>query len=341
MSHEAGPWWRARGDIIDLRKHGFVPSNYDLQPSGVIHFMTIDLAIDPETLRIARIEVDQPFVAIEATAATGGECCRDPAPRLLELRGETLDEGFAKRLGAHFGGTLGCSHLLTLFQLMASTIPRAVDLELNRIEREGTEHEIGERFFRRGVFVDGHERSPDTLDVALQLTDAQSRPIALDTPASERLELCHEVKLIAGVDRKRFQIERLDAMERRRNRASLARLDWEVHDERLASLVGAPMIPGLAARLFGLLGGDPDARPLLDASLQLAPGFIQIVAALMDSHFAERAAQPTGSRALAPTVSSIGGTTNSCYMWRADSAVTRAREAVADRRPSRVRQSRP
>ena len=33
--------WHARGDVIDLRKNGFVPSNYDLQPSGIIHIKKV------------------------------------------------------------------------------------------------------------------------------------------------------------------------------------------------------------------------------------------------------------------------------------------------------------
>ena len=42
--------WHARGDVIDLRKNGFVPSGFDLQASGIIHMMSIDLEFDPESL---------------------------------------------------------------------------------------------------------------------------------------------------------------------------------------------------------------------------------------------------------------------------------------------------
>ena len=89
----AGPdQWRARGDVIDLRKNGFVPTSYDIQPAGVIHSMSIELDLDPTTLRMDAIRIDQPFVAVEASEATRGECCRDPAPRLIELTGECLDD---------------------------------------------------------------------------------------------------------------------------------------------------------------------------------------------------------------------------------------------------------
>ena len=133
ISRKSDSVWHARGDVIDLRKHSFVPLIDDIQPAGVIHMMSIDLDFDSKTLRIEEIAVDQPFVAIESSAATGGDCCRDPASLLLDLRGEVFDRTFTKRLSAVFGGRLGCSHLLTLFQLMASTIPRAVRAETDRV----------------------------------------------------------------------------------------------------------------------------------------------------------------------------------------------------------------
>jgi hypothetical protein len=77
--------WRARGDVIDLRKCSFVPMMLDLQPAGIIHHMTIELVFDPATRRVESLQVSQPHVAIEASQATGGECCRDPAPCQIRL----------------------------------------------------------------------------------------------------------------------------------------------------------------------------------------------------------------------------------------------------------------
>lgn len=315
------PLWHARGDIIDLRKNGFVPTSYDVQPSGIIHSMNIDLAFDPETLRIERISVDQPFIAIEASEATAGECCRDPAPRLLDLKGECLDSGFTQRLGAHFGGPLGCSHLLTLFQLMASTIPRAVELERAREAREGSESTPGTRFFRRSLFVDGHLRNDNRIDAAIQLADTHLRPRVIGDPYTKQLESSHEWKLRATVERKRFQIENLSAAERLRDFETLGSAEWIAHDEAVAPLFGVPVIPGLAGRVFGLLGGATDLVPMRDALLQLAPGFIQIVAALMDDYFQERARAESDASRPKPEVASVGGNTNSCYMWREDGAI--------------------
>ncbi|HIF93374.1 MAG: DUF2889 domain-containing protein [Myxococcales bacterium] len=333
--------WHARGDVIDLRKHSFVPLIDDIQPAGVIHMMSIDLDFDPESLRIREIAVDQPFVAIESAPATGGDCCRDPASRLLDLRGESLDSTFTKRLGALFGGPLGCSHLLTLFQLMASTIPRAVRAETNRVLREGTTQPIGKHFFRRSLFVDGHEQmtnddQPDRLvEIALQLTDTHARPIGPKDRSTRRLERSSEIKAALGIDRKRFKIESLRARERHRSHATLGSATWTSHDELVKPLIGAPLIPGMARRVFALLGDDPQLDRLRDALLQLAPGFVQIAAALMDEHFAKQSPDtPTGRDdesiksssqrpADKPAVAAIGGNLDSCYMWRKEGHVAK------------------
>ena len=309
----------------------------DIQPAGVIHMMSIGLAFDPESLRIEAIDVDQPFVAIEPSERTGGECCRDPAPRLLELRGETLDASFPKRLSAAFGGVLGCSHLLTLFQLMASTLPQAVQLEKARALHENTTHPIGFRFFRRSLFIDGHRGDREFIDVGLQLSDTHTRPVPLDVGSMERLALFQEVKALARIDRKRFRVERLTARERRRDHETQGDAEWRTRRDRVAKLAGVPLIPGMAGRIFREFGDEPELRPLRDLLLQLAPGFIQISAALMDEFFEKRKApeSTTGTPkspahesadkpADKPMVASIGGNANSCYMWREDGPATRA-----------------
>jgi len=331
ISRESDTLWHARGDVIDLRKHGFVPMIDDIQPPGVIHMMSIELAFDPESLRIERIAIDQPFVAIEPSEISGGECCRDPSPRLLALRGDKLDAGFSKRLGRQFGGALGCSHLLTLFQLMASTLPRAVQLENARTLRDDTSQPLGKTFFRRSIFVDGHEQSDQKIDVAIQLADTHSRPIRPDGRTPERLALSHEVKAFVGIDRKRFKIENVEARERKRSYETLGEADWTLHTDRLAELVGAPLIPGMAGRLFGLLGDETRLRPLRDLLLQLAPGFIQITAALMDEYFERRrrteandTTAATNDSTRKPAVASTGGNTNSCYMLREDGRAIKA-----------------
>jgi hypothetical protein len=337
ISRESESLWRARGDVIDLRKNGFVPSSYDIQPAGIIHSMNIEIAFDPQSLTMERISVDQPFVAIEASESTDGECCRDPAPRLLDFEGDRLDRDFTKRLSAHFGGPLGCSHLLTLFQLMASTSPHAARLEQERAARENTIMRIGEPFLRRSLFIDGHVGDDGCIDVAIQLADTHSRPLAGGPESfTQRLERSHEWKILARVERKRYQLESLSVNERERRFETLATAQWKSHDEFVSSLVGVPLIPGMAGRIFRLFDDSESRLPLRDALLQFAPGFIQIIAALMDDYFKERSAKErnpnsAGSDAAEPQMTSLGGNQNSCYMWRADSAITRAWAAAAEK----------
>ncbi len=344
VSRESDSCWHARGDVIDLRKHSFVPLVDDIQPAGVIHMMSIDFDFDPDSLRIDGIQIEQPFVAIESSEATGGDCCRDPAPRLLELNGETLGPAFIKRLSGQFGGPLGCSHLLTLFQLMSSTIPRAVGLEQSRTRREGRKQPDGTRFFRRSLFVDGHEGDGRTIEVALQLTDTHTRPIDPRERSITRLEISHEVKAAVGIDRKRFKIQSINVRERKRSFETLSAARWESLDEDVENLNGKPLIPGMAHRVFELLSDDPSQQPVRDTLLQLAPGFIQIAAALMDEHFerqgaatpSERPAEGTSDAstrrgdepANKPAVAAIGGNLNSCYMWREDGYVAKTWGAV-------------
>ena len=327
--------WRARGDVIDLRKNGCVPSVDDVQPAGIIHMMKIELDFDPATLRMDRIEVDQPFVAVEPSKATGGECCRDPVPRLLALTGDHLDEGFTRRLAGTFGGPLGCSHLLTLFQLMASTVPRAIALERERATREGNETAPGTHFFRRSIYVDGQTLRNGSIDVAIQLADTHTRPPFTGNRGLERLVRSHEVKCFAGVERTRFRLESLEVRERTRDLDADAEVPWTSHDALVAPLVGHPLIPGLAGRIFKLFDAAAPKCPIQDSLLQLAPGFIQIMAALMDHDFRNRQAEAIASQPAAPSVAGIGGMPDSCYMWRKDSpyAVSR-REAMTPRKPA-------
>ena len=321
VSRTSESTWHARGDVIDLRKNGFVPSNYDLQPSGVIHMMSIDFDFDPKTLIIESIEIAQPFVAIESSEATKGECCRDPAPKLLALNGECLDTVFTKKLGGVFGGALGCSHLLTLFQLMASAVPRAVVLEYDRIAREGTEHPLGARFYRRAVFVDGNQRSGEQTDVAVQLADTHTRPLEGGARVTERLSLSHEVKTFATIDRKRFLVDRLEIRERERTYSTVGTATWTDHTEWAEPLLGVRLIPGMAGRIFKLIGDRGDLQAVRDNLLQMAPGFLQITAAQMDEYFERREQTQPGETPEKPAVSDLGGNSDSCYMWRRDGAI--------------------
>jgi len=322
--------WQVRGDVIDLRKCSFVPMVADIQPAGIIHSMAIDLCFAPEQRRIDSIEVRQPVVAIEPSEQSRGESCRDPAPRLQAFAGQTLDDEFASRLSAGFRGPLGCTHLLTLFQLMASTLRRAATREEQLLARLGTSRAAGERLFRRSVFVDGSELEDGSIGMAIQLGDFHTRPGPVVEWTLDRLEEQVDLRAYARVDMPNRGLSDLQAGQRERQGRAFMDAPWRNWSSRLSPFEDAPLMGGFAARLIAELGEDPEAELLLDTLLQLAPGFIQVVAAITERWFApattggKRTPRPASGSA---TTLPIGGMRDSCYMWRTDSALQQARDA--------------
>lgn len=309
--------WDVRGDVVDLRKCGFVPMSSDIQPAGIIHLMKIALRLDPVSRRIIQLETEQPFVAVEPTEASGGECCRDPAPRLKEMVGECVDAGFAKRLSPVFGGPRGCSHLLTLFQLMASTLLRVQELEPALLAHLEVPRPTGEVLFRRSLFVEGFETADHEIELVVQVGDFHSRPEPTARGPVERLAREDSVRAFTRVNLADLLMQDVAAAARTRTAESLG-ADWQDLHTVIAPLEGAPLVPGLAPRLFGLLGSEPEHGLLLDTLLQLAPGYIQVMAAVTDRWLATRAAgAPGGDPDATLSGSAMGGMVDSCYMWRA------------------------
>jgi len=324
VSRRADGRLAARGVVNDLRKCGFVPMMQGLQPAGIIHQMSIDLALDPASRRIEALDTDQPFVAIEPSEWTQGECCRDPAPQLEALVGEPIDAAFPKKLSSVFGGPRGCSHLLTLFQLMASALPRALDREERLLAELGVERQAGERLFWRSCFLDGYEARDGEIELAVQLHDFHGHPqVRVESPL-DRLHLHQEVRGFARVASPSLSLPELCAFERTRERATLASAGWTSHEAALAPLVGAPIIPGLARRIFERFGDAPETAVLRDALLQLAPGHIQVMAAVTDRWFAQvrgEEIREAGNPRKGPPVGAIGGMVDSCWMWRRKGAL--------------------
>jgi hypothetical protein len=331
--------WGVRGDVIDLRKCGFVPMTHDIQPSGIIHHMTIELVIDPANLRIESLETAQPHVAIEPSVRTGGECCRDPAQRLAVLKGETIDDAFAKRLSSTFGGPLGCSHLLTLFFSMAAALPRAIAHEAEILKAHDEPRLPGERLFWRSVFVDGYELDDESIELSVQLADVHSRPQhGVESPL-DRLESHREARIVAGVAPPTFAVTKLRGAQRVRRMPNLGDARWDECSDALSSLVGSPVVPGLSRKARDLLQDNAELALVRDAMLQLAPGHIQVLAAITDRWFTrsreESSESQTGGaeRKGGPPVGAIGGMIDSCYMWRTGSPLISARERVMHGRP--------
>jgi hypothetical protein len=325
--------WHARGDVIDLRKVGFVPMLGDIQTAGIVHQMSIELGIDPARRCVESVVVDQPFVAVEPSPRWNGECCRDPAPRLQKLVGERLDGAFAKRLAGVFGGPLGCSHLLTLFQGMASGLEQAFALEEGSGETAAA-RDAGETLYRRAIFVDGFDAANEDLELTVQLADFYTRPVAEGASLFDRLAGQWDVRVFARVSGPERRISRLRMADRERSGQNLADARWQDQSARVASLEGAPVIGGLAGKLFGCLPAAGDRR-MLDATLQLAPGAIQVMAALMDRWFARQPSEgdAPGRVELAAPGGPVGGMADSCYVWRSDGAMLRLRTGREPERP--------
>jgi hypothetical protein len=338
----------ARGEILDLRRLGVLPMTSDLQTAGPIHNMRIRLVIARDSRRLLAIELEQPTVAFEASAATAGESCRDPAPRLQALVGETLDAAFPKRLGTVLGGPRACSHVLTLFQLMASALPPALDFEEQRAREEGPRgwaRGDGELVFKRAFAIDGLRAGEDSLDLAGQLSDFHTRPFSREPGPMERLERQRELRLAARVGVDKIRIEALRAAERERSGADLAAGQWRSLDGDVAPLVGRSVASGLARELLARFGDRPDRQLLLDALLHLGPAVVQCTPALVDFVIGAGAAAPSGrasgegaakpapagAPAGARTLSGailMGGFPDSCFMWRKDGVLARGRERV-------------
>lgn len=300
---------KVKGVIVDLRKQGFVPTGGDLQASGVIHHMLLDAVVRRSDLMLESLEPLQPVVAFEPSEATGGESCRDIAWRIPELAGRPLDQGFSKWLQAGFGGALGCSHLLTLAHLLASTTMHALSLDADRFPGEDGHREEGERVFKRSLVLDGFELAdPARLRVTAVLNDIHLRPKAAVRDFLDRLATQREIRFLADVGLPSMGFDVLEAEQRKRE--SPDALPWEDLTPVLLPLRGVGAMKGLSHRVLELFSDQSDMHALQDILLSVGPALIQCLGSM-----AGRMAEKQSGDAVAP-ISALGGMNNSCYLWR-------------------------
>lgn len=316
---------RSQSTILDLRKQGWVPTGGELQTAGFIHHMSLDVLVDARSRQIERFEPSQQVVAFEASERTAGDSCRDPIHLLRGMVGEKLDASTARRLRELFGGSLGCSHLLTLAQLVVSFLPEVLERESRSDLARLHGREVGERLAKRILVLDGFERRNGNMEAAIQLTDVHTLPFAQMEGMLDRFGAQHEVRAILRVDVGASTIAAFGVAERMRTREGLGTAPWQERNEELSWLAGHPAMKGLAAELLRRYGSDSAREPLLAALLNFAPGFVQCLSTRVTRMIENGVRQ--GGRLRIPKEAGIGGFPDSCYIWRTDGRMTKMRQA--------------
>ncbi len=308
-------------EIVDLRKAGFVAIAGDLQLAGLLHHMQIDARIDPATARIEAISAAQPHIAFEPSELSRGESCRDPVAELGALVGTAIDVDFGRRLHAAIGGARGCSHLLALARWLAAALRGSLRFQAER-GAVAPPRRSGERIFYRTLSLDGSELDATRVAVSLQLTDLQFAPSPALARPVERLARLSELRAQAELKLPACSLELLRVAERSRAAHELEQVEWR-EIQAVAPLVGPSVMDAYPARVLAALAPLAAGDPVVDALLQLAPGALQCLASRTESYPALAARSP--SRML------CGAAPDSCYMWRRDGALNRARldEGVA------------
>ena len=304
--------------VIDLRKCGFVPVAGFLQSSGIVHHMTLAGLLDPETRILENFVGQQPTRAFDPSAMTKGECCSDPLPRLETLSGEKLDARFVSKLRGAFGGRLGCSHLLTLAQLLASGVVHSLDWDAEQTEGSRARRP-GERVFERAVEIDGFRLPDGRVQVTVQLTDLHFVAAPEIAVPMAQFGAQSEVRISAVVDLAQgMALGSLRGFSRTRDYDNLESARFVDRSSELDFLTGQNIMGGISKRLLAKFENQVGDRPFLDALLMMAPGYLQCLASLSDTW-------PEDAKSK-PTLLGVMGRPDSCYMWREGGPVQRAAE---------------
>ena len=301
------------GTVLDLRKRGFVPVGGDLQSSGIVHHMLLDVVVDPANGRIDEASARQPSVAFEASAATEGESCRDPIAAARGLVGGNVAQGWPELVGDVLGGPKACFHIFTLAHFLGGTTAWALRRE--RLRFPSASRAAGQRIFRRDLIVEGTQEPDGALNLAFQLTDLLFAPVDGVVPSMQRLGENLEVRLQLTLRPPKFATTNVVLAERRRDPSCL-QAPWRPRPDLAAHVEGLSLLRGVTPALLARFGAPGDDQPILDATLMLAPALIQVFAAVADwANTASRDGWLLG----------MGGRTDSCWMWRRDGALARLR----------------
>jgi hypothetical protein len=141
------------------------------------------------------------------------------------------------------------------------------------------------------------------------------------------LALQNDARCYAVIARETLSIAELRAAIRERTAATLGEASWQTLDEEVDEFTGTAIMVGLAEKLLRRYADTPERFLLLDCLLQLAPGYVQVMAALMEKWFEPGSGSgfnQSGSDP-EPSVGAIGGMADSCYIWRSGGPMSDSR----------------
>ncbi|MBW2143350.1 MAG: DUF2889 domain-containing protein [Deltaproteobacteria bacterium] len=312
--------FNARGILLDLRKTGFLPLTGNLQPSGIVHHMQLDVTFDPAERTLETVKALQPTVAYESSSLTQMENCRDTIAAIEALSETRLDDQYAGRLNQAIGGPRGCTHLLTLAQLLGSSL----DWFLNQEGEIGLDRNLwspGERVFQRTLTLDGFECDGGAVKMAIQLADLHLKPATATAFPMDHFSGQFELRILLEIDMNTMSINGVTAAKRRRNVNDIAGARWQDLKETVEDLAGLGLMTGMNHALFRRFGNQPSQRPLLDALLNLTPGIIQCIGSMSEGYplAAQENHSLLGMGKEAPVE-------DACYMWRKEGALIQIRK---------------
>lgn len=306
----------AQASLLDLRKRGFVPVGGDLHGPGLLHHMLLRGVLDRASATIESIIAEQPCVAFEPSAVTRGESCRDAIGRIATLAGARLDDDYGRRVSAAAGGPRGCCHMSVLAHFAGSALRRGLAHDQAR-HGPRPAWRAGERIFCSDLIADGSETADGRLALAVQLSELYLAPAPAVARPMDRLAGHREVRILVEADFPSFEIVRIEAAERWRASEGIEQTEWHDRRDAVAPLNGLALLPGGTAELIRRLGHTPADRPLLDALLLILPTLLQCGGGMSESWpLLVKDSQ---------SVVGIAGVPDSCYMWRRDGALDRAR----------------
>jgi len=304
----------ASGRIVDLRKRGLVPLVGKLQGPGIVHDMSVQVRLSGADLRIVSVDPSMSAYPFAATTATRGEACPQILPRVQQLVGTRLTEGYDPDLVAHVGGPRGCFHVFTLLRLLGPAVVSAMRRERRRREQAQLDRAtpaMGAPIFARSLIIDGIRGEGMRLGLHATLFDLDYVLGAETLPIDEEMAESFEASAEFEVEIPGMAI-RHSAVRTRRSGHAIAEPGVWSAVALCEQLVGVTMYKGYTAEVQRIFADTRDTEALQHLLFMLAPAMLQCMPSLFDE-IEWRPRRAEGSR----------GAVDSCHMWRADGPLMR------------------